>query len=453
LVLATLIAACATAPVASASAPRFSSRVVTTGLGDPFEIVWGPDGFIWATDKGGRILHVDPASGAQTTLASFPDAPHAPGAQDGVLGLALHPGLLKATGEDYVFVSHTYDIDPGEPVERRTKIIRLTYRDGKLGQPVDLLTGLVGGVDHQSGRLKIGPDGRLYYTIGDQGANQFDAMCEPIRAQQLPTEAQVRAKDWSAYRGKVLRLNLDGSIPGDNPVLNGVRSHIYTVGHRNPQGLAFGPTGILYSSEQGPKTDDEVNILRKGGNYGWPHVAGYRDNKAYIYGNWSASANPPCAELAFDDYVIPPSVPQTRETDWYSPDFVSPVRTFHTVSNGHNFKDPKCAEDEQWYMCWPTIAPSSVDVTTLPGWGTSLLVPSLKEGTVYRLGLSADGRTVTSTEPLWRTVNRYRDTAISPDGRSFFVATDSGGRTKDADGKPTDELTNPGAILEFRLTS
>jgi hypothetical protein len=80
-------------------------------------------------------------------------------------------------------------------------------------------------------------------------------------------------------------------------------------------------------------------------------------------------------------------------------------------------------------------------------------MPTLKDGTVYRLALTVDGRTVRTVEPLWRTTNRYRDTAISADGRTFYVATDSSGSTRDASGAPTDELANPGPILEFRLSS
>ncbi|HEX2298708.1 MAG TPA: PQQ-dependent sugar dehydrogenase, partial [Pseudonocardiaceae bacterium] len=99
------------------------------------------------------------------------------------------------------------------------------------------------------GRLLIGPDQKLYYAIGDQGNNQFERSCEPIRAQDLPHAAEVAGKDWHNYVGKILRLNLDGSIPGDNPVLAGVRSHVYSYGHRNPQGLVFGPDGRLFSAE------------------------------------------------------------------------------------------------------------------------------------------------------------------------------------------------------------
>ena len=102
-------------------------------------------------------------------------------------------------------------------------------------------------------RLVFGPDERLYYTIGDQGANQYDNKCVPNRAQALPSQREVDAGDWSTYRGKILRVALDGSIPSDNPALDGVRSHIYSYGHRNPQGLAFDSSGRLYSSEHGPR--------------------------------------------------------------------------------------------------------------------------------------------------------------------------------------------------------
>ena len=93
------------------------------------------------------------------------------------------------------------------------------------------------------------------------------------QAQQLPTADQVAAKNWTAYEGKVLRLNPDGSIPEDNPEINGVKSHVYTYGHRNAQGIALGPNGDLYVAEHGDNSDDEINRLQAGGNYGWPYVS------------------------------------------------------------------------------------------------------------------------------------------------------------------------------------
>ncbi len=147
----------------------------------------------------------------------------------------------------------------------------------------------------------------------------------------------MAASNYLSYVGKSLRLNLDGSIPADNPVINGVRSHIYTYGHRNPQGIDFAPDGTLYSSEQGPKSDDEINILKAGSNYGWPHVAGFKDDKAYVYARWSESSTP-CAQVRYNDIDIPLSVPREAESAFTKP-FVEPIATLFTVPTGNNFKD------------------------------------------------------------------------------------------------------------------
>ena len=449
----------ATASTSAHPTGAFTKRVVATGLGNPYEIVWGPDGFLWVTEKSGlKVTRVNPTTGARTTVLTVPDAVSA--GQAGVLGLALHPLLLRHLGRDYVYVSYDYRTSTPAAVTGetlRTKIVRYTYdsRTRRLHSPRNLITGMPGNTDHQSARLRFGPDGKLYYTIGDQGANQLAYYCRPNWAQRLPTAPEVRAKDWAAYQGKTLRLNLDGSIPAGNPVLNGVRSHVWTYGHRNAQGLTFGARGVLYQAEQGPKTDDEVNILRRGGNYGWPRVAGYRDNKAYTYNNWSASSPTPCRELTYSDLETPSSVPQQRESDFTAP-FVRPILTFGTVDNGFDFTDPKCAQGGLYFICWPTNAPSSLTYYRaipglgIPGWNRSLLMTTLKDGSVYRLKLTSNGRGVRSVTKLWTDQNRYRDTTFSPDGRSIYVATDNAGLVRDPSGAPTSDLRDRGSILEFR---
>jgi PQQ-dependent dehydrogenase (s-GDH family) len=444
----------------SAHAGGLTRHILTTGLGDPYEIEWGPDGYLWATEKSGlKVTRVNPGTGGKSTALSLPQAVHTAGGQDGVLGLAFYPDLLKHKGHDYVYVSYTYQTTIPAAVTketRRTKIVRYTYntRTHRLHSPKAVITGMPGGTDHQSARLRFGPDGKLYYTIGDQGANQLEHFCNPNWAQRLPTAVEVRAKDWAAYQGKTLRLNLDGSIPADNPVLKGVRSHIWTYGHRNGQGLTFAPNGRLYQGEQGPKTDDEINILRKGGNYGWPHVAGYRDDKAYTYNNWSASAPTPCADLTYSDLEVPPSVPKQKETDWKG-SFIHPIHTFGTVNTGFNFADPKCAAGGLYFICWPTIANSSLAYyqakhgSGIPSWNNSLIMTTLKDGTVYQLQLTDNGTRIGKVTKLWKTQDRYRDTAFSPDGKSVFVATDSAGLVRDPNGAPTSTLEHPGSILVF----
>ena len=248
---------------------RFAFRVLASGLESPWEITWGPDGHLWVTEREGkRITRIDPANGSKTVAVAIPDA-FQDSDHQGVLGMALHPNLLRQTGEDHVYVAYVY-VASRAPVTLRARIARYTYDPStrRLGNPVNVISGLPASNDHNAGRLVIGPDGTLFYSIGDQGANQAFNKCKLNRAMDLPSAAEVASGDWSAYQGKILRLNLDGSIPADNPMIANVRSHVYSYGHRNAQGLAFGPGGRLYSSEHGPKTDDEINLIQPGRNYG-----------------------------------------------------------------------------------------------------------------------------------------------------------------------------------------
>jgi PQQ-dependent dehydrogenase (s-GDH family) len=433
----------------SANGASFAKRVVAENLSSPWEVTWGPDSWLWVTERSGkRVVRINPGDGMVRVVLEI-DEVRQEGSQDGLLGMALHPQLLAAVNQDFVYVAYSYDAAAG----RRIKIRRYTYdaSSGTLAAPLDLLSELPASSDHNAGRLLVGPDAKLYYTIGDQGENQFDRKCNLNRAQDLPTADQIAAGDFQTYQGKILRVNLDGSIPSDNPELNGVRSHVFSFGHRNPQGIAFGPTGRLFSSEQGPKSDDELNRIDAGKNYGWPHVAGFKDDKAYVYGNWSAA--PDCEQLAYSDYVIPASVPQQKESDWAEPHFMPPLLTFYTVESSHEFEDPKCGDNAN--ICWPTIAPSSLEFYSaaqqaLSGWSDSLLITSLKQGTVYRVPLSADGATINgNVTPLFKTTNRYRDIAVKPDGRAFYVITDAQGSTASVDGGATASLENKGSVLEF----
>jgi PQQ-dependent dehydrogenase (s-GDH family) len=430
----------------------FAKRVVVENLSSPWEITWGPDSWLWVTERvGKRVVRINPDDGTVGVALEI-DEVRQEGAQDGLLGMALHPQLLAGTDQDFVYVAYSYDAAAG----RRIKIRRYTYdaSSGTLSAPLDLLSELPASNDHNGGRLGVGPDAKLYYSIGDQGENQFDRKCNLDRAQDLPTADQITAGDFQTYQGKILRMNLDGSIPSDNPELNGVRSHVFSFGHRNPQGIAFGPTGRLFSSEQGPKSDDELNRIEAGKNYGWPQVAGFKDDKAYVYANWSAA--PDCEQLDYSDYTIPATVPQQKESDWADPNFMAPLLTFYTVESSYQFEDPKCEGNAN--ICWPTIAPSSLELYApakhvLSGWTDSLLITSLKQGTVYRVPLSADGAAINgAVAPLFKTTNRYRDVAVKPDGRAFYVITDAQGSTASLDGGATSSLENKGSVLEFAAT-
>lgn len=393
-------------------------------LSVPWDLNYGPDNYLWITEKVARnVVRVNPSTGQRDELIHISDA-YSSGGQDGLLGMAFDEGFL--TGSPYVYLSYTF----GTSIfNEKQRLVRYTYslngNDGSLSSPVILLDNLPAHNDHNSGRLLFGPDKKLYYTIGDQ-ANK---VCATNSAQFLPTQQEIDAKNWSNYPGKTLRLNTDGSIPSDNPTLNNVRSHIYTYGHRNPQGLVFGTNGILYSDEQGPSSDDEVNIMNSGKNYGWPFVAGFKDNLQYDADGCLAG----------------------NETSFVAPNYQDPIMSLFVPNT---YKDPACTDA---WMCRPNIAPSSIAIyesDAIPSWKNSLLLTSLKKGRLYRLKLSADGTTVDQNDvtQYFYTQNRYRDIVVSPDGKSFYIITDSSGKTSDASGMVTvSTMLNPGAILKFTL--
>jgi PQQ-dependent dehydrogenase (s-GDH family) len=464
-VLASFIAWAQTGPESARIATkRFAMRVAVSGLENPWEIIWGPDGRLWVTERTAlRITRVDPSSGERQVAANLAGlaSAHGPG---GVLGMTLHPQLLRNAGRDEVYVAVTYD-DPARPPDARVtgpsspfrrlyaKVIRLRYEPSTfaLVDPVTVLDGLPAGNDHLGLRLAFAPDGTLHLTIGDQGGNQLGNVCNPVLSQRLPTQAEVDRRDWSAYEGKTLRLTTDGGIPADNPALAGVRSHVYTYGHRNPQGLTIGPDGAIYTTDHGPKTDDEVNVLAAGGNYGWPHVAGLRDDLNYVYARWADSTTP-CAALRFSDLAIPASVPREPESAFRLP-MMAPIATLFTVPAGYNFADPACGGVH--FICWPTVAASSVEsyagfADGIPGWERVLLVSSLKRGSLYVISLDASGRrTVGPIAREVQTQNRYRDVAIHTDGRTIYIATDSDGLVDAPSGGVAKRVDNGGAILAF----
>ncbi|MEW6604426.1 MAG: glucose/sorbosone family PQQ-dependent dehydrogenase [Thermoproteota archaeon] len=430
----------------------FSVSVLATNFSAPHNILYGPDGVLWITERVGKnIMRVDPNTGDRLSVMRVPNV-HQSGGQDGLLGMAFDPDFNNT---NHIYVAYTYDADASEGedrVDRRLKITRFTYNpEGQsIGDPMDLISGLSGSNDHNGGGMIFGPDGKLYYTIGDQGNNQFERYCMPIRAQLLPTTEHAESENWTAaYQGKVLRMNPDGSIPEDNPEIDGVQSHIFTYGHRNHQGIAIGPNGDLYVVEHGDKSDDEVNRLEAGGNYGWPNVAGYNDDKAYQYANWSGAEN--CPELEFNN--IPPfleGVPVINESGFNDTDFVPPVRTFYTVENDYNFSEPA----DCGYVCWPTVAPSSITLymsDAIPNWNGTFLMTTLKGGRIFHLTLSENGTSPGSEpEEIFRSENRYHDLAFGPDGQTIYVITDSSGPVQAIEGGPIANITNPGSLLAFK---
>lgn len=466
----------------------FSQKVLNTlpgsgnyRLAHPFDIVYGPDNFLYITEKLGRIVRVDTGTGmrqilldirSRVSLTISRDGTNGPATsigQNGMLGLALHPDFGKGTGKDSIYVAYT-----PTPMGSGFRISRFRYNGGanpSLTNETILIEGIPSSNDHSSGRLVIGPDYKLYYTCGDRGHNQFGNKCMEILSQTLPTAAHITARNYTNYSGKVLRINMDGSIPADNPTWDGVRSHIYTIGHRNPQGLvweknpALGtsypvmtPNGKLFSSEHGPNTDDELNILESGRNYGWPFIAGDSDNVNYQYVRWFQANN--CNSIGFveNPYNVPSGATVTQERQApqaVKNNFRKPLKRAYTECTG--LPASQCAIASGW-LRYPTIAPSSVEYYNLnsgmgiPGWYPSLLVTTLRRGRVYRFKLNAtkDG-IIGDSIPYFASVNRYRDIALSPDGKIFLI-TDSIGSTSGPSGSDQSNLVNRGAILMYKYT-
>lgn len=226
------------------SQPESDPFVVSTlvsGLDTPWDLAWGPDAMIWVSERGGRISRIDPANGTRTTAGSV--AAYQSG-EGGLMGIAFHPDFAR---EPLVYAVHTYSSSRGAS----NKLVRLRWDGRALGAAETLLDAIPGGGIHNGSRIAVGPDRMLYITTGDAGSAGI-------------------AQDRASLGGKVLRLTLDGKPAADNPFGNATWSY----GHRNGQGLVFHPSGTLYETEQGPGDNDEVNVIRRGGNYGWPNASG-----------------------------------------------------------------------------------------------------------------------------------------------------------------------------------
>jgi PQQ-dependent dehydrogenase (s-GDH family) len=396
---------------------NFTMRTVIANQRMPHDLVYGPDGNLWYTERfAGKVSFVNPLLGTKTTVLTLGSLMVRTGGQDGLMGLALHPQFLL--GKPYVYISYTYESTSS--TMRKTRIARYTYNilTQQLESPVTILENIPGSNDHNSARIAIGPDLKLYYSVGDMGAGQYDNINRANNSQNI-----------NIYEGKILRLNTEpdgiGSwLPTDNPFGNAV----YSLGHRNPQGLVWGNVNgadILYSDEHGPFSDDEINIIEGGRNFGWPNVIGWCD------GNYNGRTT--------GGYTI-----VNEQANCNALNAKEPLRSLFPVSN------PPSGGDN---MLWPSVGHSGADFyggITIPGWQNSLLIANLKKGTVSRYKLSNDGQSIISdTVHYFRGLGRFRDVVVSPDGLKIYVACDSSGSTSGPTGGVTTTPANPGSILEF----
>lgn len=217
--------------------------VVAENLEIPWEIEFLPNGDLLVTERPGNLLRIGP----ETKLVKKIEGVEHVG-EGGLLGLALHPQFET---NNYIYLYLT--TKEGGQLTNRVERYKLTG-DSIEGKEI-ILDGISGAQYHDGGRIRFGPDGNLYITTGDAGdANS--------------------AQDPNSLSGKILRVKDDGGIPEDNPFQN----EVYSLGHRNPQGLAWDNEGRLWSTEHGPSGMesgyDELNLITMGANYGWPFIRG-----------------------------------------------------------------------------------------------------------------------------------------------------------------------------------
>lgn len=344
------------APVAS---ERASFRVTTfaTGLERPWGAAFLPDGSLLVTERVGRLRRVGADGRVSAPLGGVPQVDSGP--QGGLLDIALAPDFAR-TRE--VFICQAALVEGGS-------LTRLVA--ARLAPAGDALVGLrrlldatpaqASGKLHYGCRIAFGPEGHVFLSTGER--NQRD------RAQRLDDLA-----------GKVIRLARDGRVPPDNPFVGqqGVRPEIWSYGHRHPQGLAFNPwTGSLWEAEFGPRGGDEINVIRRGANFGWPVVSHGREY-------WGPRISREVSAPGLDD----------------------PIHVFA-----------------------PPISPSGIafyDGAAFPGWRRSLFVAALNTPGLVRL--TTEGDRVVGEERLLTGMVRLRHVLAGPDGRLYLLTDETEGR-------------------------
>ncbi|MGH2378269.1 MAG: PQQ-dependent sugar dehydrogenase [Candidatus Limnocylindria bacterium] len=322
--------------------PLLADEVVQSGLEVPWDLAFAPDGRMFVTERPGRVVIFESGEPNAPRLGEMTVPDVRAVRESGLMGIALHPDF-DANGLLYVCASRTVD------GEWRNQVLSVRAEGNTLAlEGVVIAEGMRANRIHDGCTVRFGPDGQLWVTMGEAGSGPL-------------------SQDPTVLNGKVLRLDPDGSIPDDNPVLPGAeRSAVYTWGHRNPQGLAFEPgSGRAFLVEHGANTHDEINLLEAGANYGWPAAAG--------------------------------PDPEGR------------------------FSDPL------WSSGGSTLATSGATFVTGEGWGTwsgSLLVATLKENDLRRFVVG--GTTVTPAEVLLDgKYGRLRTPVLGPDG-ALYVTTSNG---------------------------
>ena len=231
---------------------NYNVKVVTVAenLEIPWEIAFAPDGRIFFTERVGNLRVIENGQLNPEPVAILDVGT----VEGGLLGLALDPNFEQ---NHFLYLYYTYFEFPFT----YNKVVRFTEKDNSLLDEFILVDKIPGAAIHDGGRLKFGPDEKLYITTGDAGNSSA-------------------AQDLNSLSGKILRINPDGTIPSDNPFAD---SMIFSYGHRNPQGLDWDPvTGKLVVTEHGSSAHDEINVVESGKNYGWPKIIGGEHDPEFV---------------------------------------------------------------------------------------------------------------------------------------------------------------------------
>jgi len=331
----------------------YSIEWFVEGLNNPWGMTWLPDGSLLITEKEGQIIHYK--NGKKQEIGNAPKIKEQ--GQGGLMDVEIHPNYV-----DNGWIYFTLSSDEGGGSGANTKLIRARLKGNGLIDIETLYKAVPNTPEgqHFGSRIAFDDNGYVFFSIGDRGKRDENP-------QNIKRDG-----------GKIYRLNDDGSIPTDNPFVNtsGAKTAIFSYGHRNPQGLAKHPTtGDIWEHEHGPKGGDEVNIIKKGHNYGWP------------------------------------------------------VITYGVNYSGTPITDKRSKEGmEQPVHYWvPSIAPCGMDFVTgnkYPDWKGHLVVGSLKFGYVELLRL--DGNKVVEREKIAEDIGRVRNVKMGPDG-FLYVAIEGRG--------------------------
>ena len=230
----------------AADGTRFLVETYVRNLVVPWGIAFAPDGRLFVTERPGRVRIVSGNQLLQTPALTLDDVSAV--SESGLLGIALHPDFAS---NRLVYIVYTAQAG-GRIVNR---LARYREVNNTLAERAILFDDIPAASNHDGSRVKFGPDGFLYMTMGDAAVASL-------------------AQDLGSYAGKIFRLRDDGRSAPGNPFA----SPIFSYGHRNPQGIDFHPvTGELWETEHGPTGFDEVNRIRAGANYGWPEITGSQE--------------------------------------------------------------------------------------------------------------------------------------------------------------------------------